>query len=392
MIRVKKVYTIIFTQLLLFCIYSTGQVIKVGAELTEQYFSLLKDKKIALVSNQTSMVNQLHLVDTLLKSGFNVVKIFCPEHGFRGSIDAGQKVDTYKDQLTGLKVISLYGKNKKPKSGDLSNVDLVIFDIQDVGARFYTYLSTLHFVMESCAENKIELMILDRPNPNGFYVDGPVLDLKYRSFVGLDPVPVVHGMTMAEFAQMINGEKWLRNGMQCKLTVVKCEGYTHKSKYQLPVKPSPNLINMRSVYLYPSLALFEGTIVNVGRGTDFPFEVFGHPDMKNTTFEYTPKSKPGANSPSNEGQKCRGVDLRQLSDSDLWKIHFSVQWLIFAYNNSPDKDGFFNKFFYNLSGNADLQSQIENGLSEKAIRQGWQYDLESYKKIRKEYLLYEDFE
>jgi uncharacterized protein YbbC (DUF1343 family) len=367
--------------------YSQTKIeIEPAANRTTEYFSLLKDKRIALVGNHTSMINQTHLLDSLLAANIKVVRLFCPEHGFRGNASAGQRIVNETDPKTGLKIISLYGKRYKPKPSDLSGVDVVLFDIQDVGVRFYTYLSTLHYIMEACAENGIPLIVLDRPNPNGFYIDGPVLDLKYKSFVGLHPVPIVYGMTIGEYAQMINGEKWLKNGVTCNLTVIPCDNYTHSARYLLPEKPSPNLPNMQAVYLYPSLALFEGTCINVGRGTDFPFQVFGHPKLENARFNYTPVKNEGAAEPLHQDTLCKGIDLRSFvfNSNDL----FTLQWLIYAYNNSPDKTFFFNRFFRNLSGNKVLKEQIEQGLTEEKIRETWKNDIESFKKIRSKYLIY----
>jgi len=358
-----------------------------AAELTSEYFPLLKNRRIALLGNQTSKIGNTHLLDTLLKSGMNIRKIFCPEHGFRGNVGAGEKVKTTVDSATKIRIISLYGKHFKPKPSELSDVDIVLMDIQDVGARFYTYLSTLHYMMEACAENGKKLIILDRPNPNSFYIDGPVLNLRYKSFVGLHPVPVVYGMTIGEYAQMINGEKWLKNNLHCDLTVIACRNYTHCSKYELPVHPSPNLINMQSVYLYPSLALFEGTCINVGRGTAFPFQVFGNPLLNNCDFTYTPKSSNGPIE-MNQDVLCHGVDLRKYNLRDSNK--FSIRWLIFAYNNFPNKQEFFNSFFYNLSGNGELIQQIKLGLSEEEIRKSWKQDIEKFIIIRKKYLIYKE--
>ncbi len=376
-----------------FLLQSMGQLhnISVGAENMNEYLPLLKSKRVAIVGNHTSLVNNVHLLDTLLSRKVKVVQIFCPEHGFRGTADAGQVVANSKDKKTGIKIISLYGQNKKPKPVDLQKVDVVLFDIQDVGVRFYTYISTLHYVMEACAERKKTLIILDRPNPNGFYVDGPILELKHKSFVGLHPVPLVHGMTIGEYAQMINGEKWLANGVQCSLKIISCENYNHNTRFKISLAPSPNLRNPRAVYLYPSLGLFEGTVINVGRGTDFPFEVFGHPKLKNAGYEYTPTSKPGARNPPHKGQICYGIDLRQYPDSTEWNHQFSLRWLIFAYNNVPDKKNFFNAFFTNLAGTPTLRILIESGMKEEDIRKTWTAKLDEFKLIRRKYLLYDDF-
>ncbi len=396
--------------LLLFSIYLTLQLfaqnnqdfiitpnqkdIKVGAERTALYFPLLKDKYIAVVANQTSKLGNTHLVDTLFNSGMRLIKIFCPEHGFRGKAGAGEYVNDNVDLKTGLPIFSLYGRNRKPRASDLKEIQVIIFDIQDVGARFYTYISTLHYVMEACAENNIELIVLDRPNPNGFYVDGPVLDMKYKSFVGMHPVPLVHGLTIGEYAQMINGEKWLAGKVQCKLKVVPVENYNHKMLYKLPVKPSPNLSTMSAIYLYPSLCLFEGTIVSVGRGTDKPFQMFGHPDLLIGDYKFKPRSISGVSAnPKLQGKLCTGFDLTEFSDGyfpNYKKIY--LFWLIETYKELKDRPDFFNNFFDKLAGNSTLRKQILNGLSEEEIRKSWQPDLIKFKKIRKKYLLYPDFE
>lgn len=365
-----------------------------GAERTEIYFPLLKNKKVAVVANQSSKIVTTHLVDSLLSAGIFVKKVFSPEHGFRGMADAGENIKTYIDKKTKLPIISLYGANKKPKPEQLKGIDIVVFDLQDVGARFYTYISTMHYVMEACAENNVECIVLDRPNPNGFYVDGPVLDKRYKSFVGMHQVPIVHGMTVGEYAQMINGEKWLANAVQCKLQVVKVKGYTHHDFYQLPVKPSPNLSEMAAVYLYPSLCLFEGTIVSVGRGTDKPFQQIGHPDFKNMPHQFIPQSTAGAKNPKYMGLTCYGYNLSEYGNAFIHNKTFGIdlQWLIKSYQAAPDKSTFFNNFFNNLSGTDVLKKQIINGVSEEEIKKSWQKDIDEFKKVRKKYLLYEDFE
>ncbi len=368
--------------------------IETGAEQTEKYIPLLKNKNVAIVANHSTMVNGTHLVDSLLALGIDVKKIFSPEHGFRGSADAGELVDNAIDPKTGLQVVSLYGNSKKPLSKDLEKIDLVVFDLQDVGVRFYTYISTMHYVMEACAENKVEMIILDRPNPNGYYIDGPVLDTAYQSFVGIHPVPTVHGMTIAEFAQMINGESWLNNELKCDLIVIPCANYTHDSLYQLSIPPSPNLQNMLAIYLYPSLGFFEGTALNVGRGTDFPFQVFGSPELQNAEFTYKPRSINGfSKNPKHKNLKCYGVDLRNINIKHLTALRkINLEWLIYGYQNSPDKDQFFNAFFYNISGTSELDNQIREGLSADEIRKSWKPELEEFKKIREKYLIYPDFE
>ncbi|HEY8399691.1 MAG TPA: DUF1343 domain-containing protein, partial [Cytophagaceae bacterium] len=305
-----------------------------GAEQLEQYLSLLKNKNVALVVNQTSVVGKTHLVDTLLSLGIKVRKIFSPEHGFRGDADAGERVNNEIDAKTGLPIVSLYGNNKKPNKESLKDVDIVIFDIQDVGVRFFTYISTMHYIMEACAENNKKVLILDRPNPNGHYVDGPVLDLKHKSFVGMHPIPIVHGLTVGELAMMINGEKWLDSGRTCDLQVIKVKNYDHKKRYSLPVKPSPNLPNDLSIQLYPHLCLFEGTTLSVGRGTEFPFQVVGHPNKAYGTFQFTPKSIPGmAKSPLHENKVCYGIDLRSLSGEESG---FQLKYIMELYNKSPE--------------------------------------------------------
>jgi len=371
--------------------------IVVGAERFDQYLEKLKGKNVGMVVNQTSLVGapykETHLVDSLLKLKISVKKILTPEHGFRGTADAGEKVKSGIDEKTGLPLVSLYGNNKKPTLENLNDLDVLVFDIQDVGARFYTYISTLHFVMEACAENDKELIVLDRPNPNGFYIDGPVLDTAYRSFVGMHPVPVVHGMTIGEYAKMLNGEKWLKNGAQCKLTVIACENYDHSMLYKVRVKPSPNLPNMTAMYLYPSLCFFEGTPVSVGRGTDKPFQIIGHPDFAAGTFTFTPKSMEGAKEPPLKDVQCKGIDLSTLQrDYFLKRKSLNLEWLIEFYQKFPNKEKFFTPFFTKLTGTTELQKQIEQGKSEDEIRASWMLELEQFKNVRMKYLLYADFE
>lgn len=362
-----------------------------AAERTELYLPLLKGKRIAVVANHTSLIGRIHLVDSLLALGVKIERIFCPEHGFRGMDDAGEPVASYKDFRTGLDVISLYGRRKKPDASMLRDVDVVVFDLQDVGVRFYTYLSTMHYVMESCAENNIPMIVLDRPNPNGHYVDGPVLDSSLRSFVGLHPIPIVHGMTLGELARMINGEGWLKNHEQCRLTVIPCGNYTHHSIYTLPVKPSPNLPNMRSVYLYPSTGLFEGTVFSVGRGTPWPFQVLGNPLFPNRGFSFVPVSVIGASkNPPFRNQRCYGIDLRSIPDSEslVRADRINLDWIIEAYRQYPRKDSFFNSYFDLLAGNRMLQKQIKQGLSAGDIRETWKPELAKFVERRKKYLLY----
>lgn len=378
----------------LILVIAKAQEILPGARLMSNYLPIIQNKRVAVVANHTTLVGKKHLVDTLLTVGVSIKKIFCPEHGFRGDFEAGEQIGNYTDKTTGLPVISLYGGSKKPKPTDLSDIDVVIFDLQDVGVRFYTYISTMHYVMEACAENGKPLIILDRPNPNGFYVDGPLLDTAYRSFVGMHPVPLVHGMTIGEFARMINGEGWLKGKIKCELTVIPCKGYTHSMTTALPVRPSPNLPNHLSVLLYPSLGLFEGTVVSVGRGTDYPFQVFGYPNFPDKAFRYIPVEKRGASiNPPYKGKSVYGIDLRDYSVNyflDHRKI--ILDWLIYSYSNYPEKEKFFNNFFNLLAGTNELRLQIESGLSPSEIRASWQPALEHYKQIRKKYLLYPDFE
>lgn len=361
-----------------------------GAENTEKYLNDLKSKKIALVVNQTSKIKNEHLVDFILANKINVVQLFSPEHGIRGDADAGEKVGNEKDAKTGLPIISLYGENKKPKKEQLTGIEIVVFDMQDVGARFYTYLSTLHYVMEACAENKIKLIVLDRPNPNGDYVDGPVLEPAYKSFVGMYPIPIVHGMTLGELAQMINGEKWLKDSVLCDMKIISCSNYDHTTPFTPPIKPSPNLPNLNSIRFYPTLCLFEGTVVSVGRGTDLPFQIMGIPDSTtNSGFAFTPKSIVGmAKKPLYEGKRCVGERL----DSNSINREIDLAYLIKYYNLYPNKEKYFNNFFNKLAGNSTLQDQIKKRISVDEIRKSWQNELEAFKKKRKKYLLYPDFE
>ena len=367
-----------------------------GADQTGTYLNYLKNRRIGMVINQTSVVGNKYVlsVDTLLKLGISIKKIFGPEHGFRGNASNGAEVKDGIDAQTGLPVISLYGnKHYKPTAGDLQGLDLLIFDIQDVGARFFTYQSTLQYVMEACAENNIELMILDRPNPNGFYVDGPILDTAYRSFTGLNPIPIVHGLTLAEYARMMNGEGWLKNHEQCRLKIIKVANYMHHMQYTLPVSPSPNLNTAKSVLLYPSVCLFEGTVLSCGRGTMFPFLEVGHPDLKDKyAYSFTPVSIPGmSESPPLKDRLCYGIDLRNYDIEKIYKDKkLNLSWLLETYKAFPDKVHFFNAYITKLYGTADLKKQIEAGKSEDEIRATWEPALGNYKLMRKKYLLYPD--
>jgi len=369
--------------------------IKTGAERVDDYIWLLKGKRVAVCGNQTSMVGNVHLVDTLLKRGVNVVKIFCPEHGFRGNAEAGAHIASGTDPKTGLPIVSLYGKNKKPALEQLADVEFILFDLQDVGCRFYTYISTLHYVMEAAAEKGTPVVVLDRPNPNGYFVDGPVLDLKYKSFVGMHSVPVVYGMTIGEYAKMINGEGWLAGGIHCNLAVVQLQNYTHNTRYVLPVPPSPNLPNAESIYLYPSLCLFEGTNISVGRGTTLPFQIYGAPMMNGGDYTFTPAPIRGVSeNPPHNGKACRGYYLKDFATTHLDSANsFNLQYLMTAYRQYADKEHFFTNanFFDKLAGTDQLRKQIISGMSEEQIRQSWQEDLDNFKSIRKKYLLYPEY-
>ena len=382
----KSAFVFIFLSSVLFA----GKIIP-AAERPDLYLPLLKDKKVALVVNHSSLVGKKHLLDTLLKHGVKVQKIFAPEHGFRGKADAGAHIKNSRDTLTGLPIVSLYGKHKKPTKADLKGIDLILFDIQDVGVRFYTYLSTLHYIMEAGEEQHIPVMVLDRPNPNGHYIDGPVLQKKYRSFVGLHPVPVVYGMTIGEYAGMINGEGWLKGGGKVQLTVIPLTNYTHRSVYSLPVKPSPNLPNDRAVSLYPSLAFFEGTVISAGRGTKKPFQLYGAPKYKVKKFSFVPQSRPGAKYPKFKGKRCYGVDLSKIKikKKDAKQL-LDLTYLQDAYANYPNKKVFFlkNRFIDKLAGTDQLRKQIRSGASEETIRRSWKKDLDMFRRIRKKYLLY----
>jgi uncharacterized protein YbbC (DUF1343 family) len=413
----RKIAFVILLLTITFAGFSQKRIIP-GAERMEQYLPLLKGKNVALFANQTSTVGNSLLVDTLLKRGIKVVRIFGPEHGFRGTADAGEKVGNAIDKETGIEVISLYGQHNKPTAEDLKGVDVMVFDIQDVGVRFYTFISSLQRYIEAALENSIPLIILDRPNPNGFYVDGPVLDLKYKSFVGMQPIPIVYGLTLGEYSMMMAGEKWLSDAANEKyayykqakktvdspfhLLVIKNLNYDHNSHYILPVKPSPNLPDIQSIYLYPSTCFFEGTTLSEGRGTDKPFQIFGAPSLPKYLYSFTPHPTEGAKSSKHYGQTCYGWNLSGTPQQVLEKVNNKVQlkWLMDAYRLFPDKDSFFivpksgnmeQSFFDKLAGNNELWQQIKNGVSEKEIRASWEPALSNYKKIRKKYLLYKDF-
>lgn len=356
-----------------------------GADNSSAYLPLLKDKKVGIITNQTGILSdKTHLVDFLLDKKINVQKIYAPEHGFRGTADAGELIKDGKDTKTGLPIISLYGNNKKPKPEQLAEIDVMVFDLQDVGARFYTYISSLHYIMEACAENNIPLIVLDRPNPNGSIVDGPILEKEHTSFVGMHQIPLLHGMTIGEYAKMINGEKWLKNGVECKLTVIPCMNYNREMAYSLPVKPSPNLPNDQSINLYASLCLFEGTNVSSGRGTEMQFQIYGSPFLPKSSFSFTPMPNFGAKDPMHNGKLCYGEDLTKIEKVK----QLELKWLIKAYNSTSDKSKFFNDFFVKLAGTKKLREHIEAGVSESEIRKSWEKGLNDFKTMRQKYLIY----
>ncbi len=364
---------------------NTAKEIKTGGDNYTTYLPILKDKKVGIVTNQTGILsNQIHLVDFLLEQKINLQKIFAPEHGFRGTADAGEHVVDGKDTKTNLPIISLYGNNKKPKPEQLAGIDILIFDLQDVGARFYTYISSLHYIMEACAENNIQLVVFDRPNPNGSIVDGPILEKEFTSFVGMHSIPTLHGMTIGEYAQMINGEKWLKNSVQCQLTVIPCLNYKREMQYPLPVKPSPNLPNDQAINLYASLCLFEGTNVSSGRGTEKQFQIYGSPFLPKSDFNFTPISNFGSKDPMNKGLLCYGEDLTTIPK--VTKLE--LKWLIKAYQTTSDKSKFFTDFFTKLAGTKKLQQQIEAGVSEIDIRKSWENGLVAFKEMSRKYLIY----
>lgn len=383
-----KFVGIVFLSLIFgFCTVSQNNQIITGADQPENYLSLLKNKNVGLVVNHTSIIGNLHLVDFLLNENISVKKIFAPEHGFRGDASAGAKIEDGVDKKTGVPVFSLYGKTRKPTPEHLNNLDVIIFDIQDVGCRFYTYISTMHLVLEACAENSIPMIVLDRPNPNGDYVAGPVLEPEFKSFVGMDPIPIVHGLTVGELAKMINGEKWHKANRSCELTVIPVKNYTHSTKYELPINPSPNLPNYLSVRLYPSLCFFEATSVSVGRGTDSPFQVLGGLNPNLGDFKFTPISIPGvAINPLNKGKQCFGIDLRELKEIP----EFTLEYFFYFYSRYKNEKEFLTreKWLNKLAGTDNLIQQIREGKSEKEILESWQPELEKYMALREKYLLY----
>ena len=383
---IKLKSTLLFYLFLAISLQSRAQApIVSGAENYEKYLNSIANKKVGIVAHQASLVfGKTHLIDTLLSLGVAVQKVFAPEHGFRGRADAGETIYDQKDKKTGLQILSLHGKTKKPSKESLENISVMIFDLQDVGVRFYTYLSTLHYVMEACAENNIPLIVLDRPNPNAHYVDGPVLSEENKSFLGMHPVPIVYGMTIGEYAKMINGEGWLNNKLKCDLTIIKLKNYSHKTCYELPVRPSPNLPNKQAIALYPSLCLLEPTKISVGRGTEMQFQIYGHPDLNKDGFSFKPLPNFGSKNPKLKDKICYGKDLSKIEFPK--KIH--LEWLIDAYNESPNKSDFFLKGFHRIAGTKNLESQIKAGVSEKVIRESWEEDLNHFKSIREKYLIY----
>jgi uncharacterized protein YbbC (DUF1343 family) len=403
---IRSLYLLIAYMIIFFCGYgqenpknplripndliSENEAIVTGAEQPDIYLKMLQEKKLGLVVNQSSIVKNKHLLDFLIEKKIKIVKIFALEHGIRGNIDRGGQVQNEKDEKTGIPIVSLFGKNRRPTNAQMADIDMVVFDIQDVGARFFTYISSMYEIMEACATNSKQLLVLDRPNPLGDYVDGPVMQDKFKSFVGKLAIPIVHGLTLGELATMINGEKWLENGKKCKLEVVKVKNYRHSKQYILPVKPSPNLPNQLSIRLYPSLCLFESTVVSIGRGTLFPFQVIGYPDKSLGDSLFVPVDIPGMQmNPENKGKICYGLDLR---GSNPETIRFTLKYLIDFYNKFPDKNKFFNRpeWLNKLYGNDLLLKQIQSGMSEKEIRATWKVELDKYKEMRKKYLLYQD--
>ena len=387
----KKRLFLLLSVVLFSISYANSSSVIVGAENTDKYFPMLQGKRIAIMTNQSGIVGDEHLVDVLVKSKINIVGIFSPEHGFRGTADAGEHVSSSEDPDTGINIWSLYGSGSgKPTVEQMKQFDVLLFDLQDVGLRFYTYYASMARLMDACAEHSKKMIILDRPNPNGFYVDGPILDMKHKSGVGWLPIPVVHGMTLGELALMINGEKWLPEGRICDIEVVACQNYTHQTRYELPIAPSPNLPNIHSIYLYPSTCLFEGTPVSLGRGTDFPFQAYGHPKYKNSSFSFTPRSVPGAKNPPLLNEKCYGVDLRTVSHEEIWSKGFDLSYIIDAYNNIQIGDKFFTSFFEKLVGVDYIRKDIIAGKTANEIKEKWLCDVAKFKEQRRPYLLYEE--
>ena len=385
----KKLLILLFTSHLVFS--QQNSEIKVGSEKMNEYLDKISNKSVGLLVNHSSSVSSTHLIDTLISKNINIKKIFSPEHGFTGNIERGKKVngDTLIIDNKIIPIISMYGKNRIPTKESMKGLDIVIFDIQDVGTRFYTYISAMHNMMNICAELGISFIVLDRPNPNSGYIDGPVLDMEYQSYIGMHEIPIVHALTVGELAMMIKGEKWIGNSEKLKLSVIKIDNWDHNKEYKLPIRPSPNLPNQQSILLYPSLCLFEQTIVSIGRGTPYPFQVIGHPNYDNTSFSFTPKSVTEESKPKLENEKCFGIDLKKIKV----KKELNIKYLIDFYNRlkSTNSD-FFGKYFYRIAGNKILENQIKDGISEREIRLSWKADIDKYKKIRKKYLLYKDFE
>ena len=385
----KKLFILLFTSHFVFS-YQNSEI-KVGSEKMNEYLNKISNKSVGLLVNHSSSVSSTHLIDTLISKNINIKKIFSPEHGFTGNIERGKKVngDTLIIDNKIIPIISMYGKSRIPTKESMKGLDIVIFDIQDVGTRFYTYISAMHNMMNICAELGISLIVLDRPNPNSGYIDGPILDMEYQSYIGMHEIPIVHALTVGELAMMIKGEKWIRNSEKLKLSVIKIDNWDHNKEYKLPIRPSPNLPNQQSILLYPSLCLFEQTIVSIGRGTPYPFQVIGHPNYDNKSFSFTPKSVTEESKPKLENEKCFGIDLKKIKV----KKELNIKYLIDFYNRlkSTNSD-FFGKYFYRIAGNKILENQIKDGISEREIRLSWKADIDKYKKIRKKYLLYKDFE
>lgn len=387
----KKLLLLIVLAMLWVAPCVQAQRVVMGDEQIDAYLPILKNKRIALFSNHTGMIGQKHLLDVLLEKGMNVVAIFSPEHGFRGQADAGEKVSSSVDTKTGVPILSLYdGKEQRPSENSMRKFDILVIDIQDVGLRYYTYYITMYRLMDACAQYNRKVLLLDRPNPNGHYVDGPILDMKYKSGVGMLPIPIVHGMTLGELALMINGERWLPASRMADLTVIPCKNYTHQTLYELPIPPSPNLPNMKSIYLYPSTCFFEATPVSLGRGTDKPFQVYGHPNMTGYRYSFTPHSLPGAKNPPQLNKLCHGVDLSGMSNEEIWKRGVDLTYIIDAYRNLNLGDHFFRPFFELLVGTDYVRKMIKQGCSADEIKARWQEDVERFKSQRKPYLLYED--